>query len=177
MEEAAHDSASMLTGNGDMTATDGKQEWKIQLGLDAYVTVSIDEINEQLVAATINNKWDAHGAHPMGGSSQFNWLLTETRELKPEDVFRPDSGWDLAILERCEKESLEPFRSKEMSRGDQAETMHGIVHNPRRWQMDEKGLTLPVMPDGDCNACKSPLMTIPWLELKPFLQPSFVIPK
>jgi uncharacterized protein len=101
--KAIEDSAREMASQGN-TQSDGKwsQEWAQDMDTD--VTVSVALLGPSLVTATLNNEWYDHGAaHPNLDFRQFNWLLKEKRELRPEDVFRPASGWDKYLAERCLK--------------------------------------------------------------------------
>lgn len=160
-------------------------KWAASGGVDENITTSIGIVDEDLVTAAIENDWDGHGAHPNINSTQFNWLLKEKRELKPEDVFRPKSTWDLFLQKQCDQ-YLHQQLDAELGRsydsvqvpGDMAKTLHGIVIEPENWQLDSKGLTI-IFQDYAvaCHACRPPPVTIPWQDLEPFLQTGFVIPK
>jgi hypothetical protein len=111
-------------------------------------------------------------------------MLKEKRELRAGDVFRHGSGWDAFMQKRCDSylhkqldydgNNYEDFEAP----GEMAKTLHGIVTEPRNWQLDSNGLTI-IFQDYAvaCHACRPPPVTISWAELKPFIQPGFVIPK
>ena len=162
----------------------GKIVWAANPGMKVDLTVSLGVVSAQLVTAPITNDWDGHGAHPNVNFIQFNWMLKEKREMKPEDFFRPGSGWDRFLQKRCDQflhkqldydgNSYEEFEQP----GEMAKTLHRIATEPRSWQLDAKGLTIPFEPYAvACHACTPPPMTIPWAELKPYIQPGFLIPQ
>jgi uncharacterized protein YecT (DUF1311 family) len=182
IEGATSEMANGQVGGGSVAG--GKIVWAADPGMDTEVTVSLNTVSEQLVSATINNQWDGHGIHPNMNFIQFNWMLNEKRELKPEDIFRPGSGWDRFLQNRCDQylhkqldydgNSYENFKKP----GEMATTLHGIATSPRSWQLKAKGLTIPFEPYAvACYACTPNPVTIPWAELQPFLQPDFVLPK
>jgi uncharacterized protein YecT (DUF1311 family) len=169
------DDTEWAAWNAAMEAAANK--WAVEPGTNVDVTATIDAFDAQLVRTTIDYLWDAHGAHPYGDSFHFNWLLTARRALNPEDVFKKDSGWESAVLGRCNEELLKQGTEK-MDDTNETRTLKDLIRNPEKWRLDAKGLTIPIQSDVDaCNACKSPLMTIPWAELKPLLNPGFVIPE
>jgi hypothetical protein len=152
--------------------------------MDVDVTVSLGVVNEELVTARIETGWYGHGAaHPNLNFIQFNWMLKKQREMKPEDLFRPGSGWDAALQERCEKEVSRGLREGFGENADDMlkelpKALHDIVRTPRSWQLDAKGLTIPFEPYAvACYACTPPPVIIPWADLKPYIQPAFGIPK
>jgi len=158
--------------------------WAAVEGVDMDVTVSIGVIGEQMVTATINDFYDGHGAHPVDTSMQFNWMLKEQRELRPEDVFRAGSGWDTAMLGQCEndvsRQLTQQMGADEASSwlADLPKKLGGIIHDPRNWVLDGKGLTIPFQPYAVvCYACTPNPVTVSWAALRPFLQPGFVVPK
>jgi uncharacterized protein YecT (DUF1311 family) len=183
--QAIEVAARAITSPGSSSPS-GKppEKWAATGGVDQNVTTSIGIVDEDLVTATMENFWDGHGAHPNTLTSQFNWLLKEKRELQAEDTFRHRSGWDKYLQGRCDKylhgkldsdgTSYEDFEPP----GEMAKTLHGIVVDPKNWELDSKGLTIVFQPYAvACYACTPPPMTISWGELKPYLQQGFAIPK
>jgi len=162
----------------------GTAKWAAMGGVDTTLSVSIGLVNPEIVSATIEDFWDGHGAHPNVSSIQLNWLLNQKRELKAEDVFRLDSGWDGFLQTSCDRylhrvldgngQSYENFGAP----GEMPKALHGIVVNSQNWQLDGKGLTI-VFQDYAvaCHACTPSPLTIPWTELRPYLKSSFAIPK
>jgi uncharacterized protein len=163
------------------------ETWKQELAIDmdTDLTVEIGLVNRELVAAMISNHWYGHGAaHPNLYFTQFNWMLKEQRLMRPEDLFLRNSGWDRAILERCERavgaeltQGLEPVNAKD-TLANLHKALLEIIVNPKNWQLENTGLTIPFQPYAvACYACTPSPVTISWEDLKPFLQPGFVIPK
>jgi uncharacterized protein YecT (DUF1311 family) len=166
-----------LKGNSQAT-------WAAVEGADIDVAVSIGMVDVQIVTATISYDYDGHGAHPVDTSMQFNWLLKEQRELQPEDVFRPNSGWDTSILGQCENDVTRQL-TQQMGAdnasswlADLPKALTGIIRDPRNWVLSGKGLTIPFQPYAvACYACTPNPVTVSWTALRPFLQPGFVLPK
>jgi hypothetical protein len=54
----------------------------------------------------------------------------------------------------------------------------GIVTNPGDWKLEPGGFSIFFQPyQVACYACTPNPMTISWSDLKPYLQPSFVLPQ
>jgi hypothetical protein len=161
--------------------------WKalVDADMDMDVNASLGIVEKDLVTTTVDSQWYGHGAaHANLNFIQFNWMLREKREMRPEDVFRAGSGWDAAILGQCER-SVSRQLIQELG-ADNAKIwldnlpkeLHGLILDPRNWLLDGKGLTIPFEPYAvACHACTPPPVTIPWTDLKPYLQPGFVLPK
>jgi uncharacterized protein YecT (DUF1311 family) len=149
IEEATQKMASQESNDA---SGNSQRKWAAVGGVDTDMTVSIGVVGEQMVAATINDFFDGHGAHPVDTSIQFNWLLKEQRELRPEDVFRPGSGWDTAIQGQCESNVSQQLIQQlgadnaNMWLADLPKALHGIILDPKNWIIDSKGLTIPFQP-------------------------------
>ncbi len=152
--------------------------------MDVDVTASLGIVSPNLITATIANDWDGGGIHPNENSIQFNWLLKERRELKPEDVFRQKSGWDVFLQKQCDQYlhkaldhddvSYESF----MQPGEMPKVLHGIVSDPENWQIDSKGITIIFQTYAvACHACTPDPLLIPWEKVRPMLNPDFVLPR
>jgi hypothetical protein len=169
--------------NQERTAHDWKDV--VQSGVDQNVSVSIVTVTRQLVSASILNFVDSHGAHPNHNSSEFHWLLDKQRELNPEDVFRPNSGWaawmqkalDAYLHKTLDTGSNGDYQTF-LQPGEMPKALHRIVTDPESWKIDHTGLSLTFQPyEVACYACMPQPMTVPWADLKPFLNPSFEIPQ
>jgi hypothetical protein len=148
-------------------------------GVDDVVTVTVEGFNGKMISAAVVNDYDGHGAHPMENSAQFYWMLGEQRALKPEDVFLPNSGWDTWMEKRLDSYLQQVLDSngndqRQYKPGD----LPGIVTNPGDWKLEPAGLSIFFQPyQVACYACTPNPMTISWTDLKPYLQPSFVLPQ
>ena len=181
IEDATRKSAQ---STGDSAAVEPSQ-WKAAADVDSETTVSIGTVGEQLAAATIATLWDGHGAHPDNGSVEFNWLLKQKRALRPEDIFLPTSGWDKWLQGRLDQylhQALDAGLNQDyqsfLPPGEMQKVLQGIVINPNSWTLDGRGLTIVFQPyEVACYACTPSPVTIPWTDLKPYLQPGFVLPR
>lgn len=68
--------------------------------------------------------------------------------------------------------------SYETKFGAMAKTLQSIVADPRHWSVGRDGLSVFFNPyEVACYACTPDPLTIPWAELKPYLNPAFEIPQ
>lgn len=183
--QAIEAATRQMTQSPSASADAMTTQWKAEADVDSETTVSIDAVSKDLVATTLQGLWDGHGAHPNHGTTQFNWLLGLKREVKSEDVFVPGSGWQALMQQRLgdylhktlDAEMLKSYEQF-LPPGGMAKVLHGIAVDPRRWQLDGRGLTLIFQPyEVACYACTPPPMTISWTDLKPYLQPAFALPR
>jgi uncharacterized protein len=143
---------------------------------DSEVGATVGLVSEELVTASVGIEGMGHSAgHPSEDGFEFNWLLKEKRELLPEDVFQKDSGWQKTIEALCSKELQQPNAGLY---DDWEKALPKVVLDSRNWQLDGKGLTI-YFPEYTVSPRVYPAgpVTIPWTTLKPFLQPSFAVPK
>ena len=62
--------------------------------------------------------------------------------------------------------------------GDAQKTLQGLVTSPADWKLEPAGFSIFFQPyQVACYACTPDPMTISWTDLKPYLQPSFVLPQ
>jgi uncharacterized protein len=177
VEKAAIQAVNTFTGDAKKPA----QDWSglVLPGIDDVVTVTVEGFNGKMISATVVNDYDGHGAHPTENSAQFYWMLSEQRALKPEDVFLPNSGWDTWMEKRLDTYLQQVLDSNgNDERQYQPGDLPGIVTNPADWKLDPTGFSIFFQPyQVACYACTPNPMTISWTDLKPYLQPSFVLPK
>jgi uncharacterized protein YecT (DUF1311 family) len=152
-------------------------------GINTDVAASLGIVSLNLITATIANDWDGGGIHPNENSIQFNWLLKERRELKPEDIFHSKSGWDIFLQQQCDQYlhktldydgiSYESF----MQPGQMAKAVHAIVTDPENWQIDSKGITIIFQAYAiACHACTPEPLLITWEKMTAMLNPEFALP-
>jgi len=175
MEDAARKATLQLTGSATSV-----NEWAAEAYVDTETTVSINSVSRSVVSATIGVLWDGHGAHPNHGTTEFNWLLKEKRAVLPDDVFLASTDWKAWMQARIDKylhKALDPQQIF-LKPAEMAQKLDGIVQDSSRWKLDERGLTVTFQPyELTCYACTPEPMTIPWIELKPYLNPRFEIPR
>jgi len=157
----------------------------LQPGADRILTVTSERLNAQWISSSIDDFYDGHGAHPGENFTQFYWMLAQQRALKAEDVFQPNSGWDTWM-----EKQLDSYLHKALDaqsngnyqtwfpQGGAAKELQGLVTNPGGWKLEPGGFSIFFQPyQVACYACTPDPMTIKWSDLKPYLQPSFVLPQ
>jgi uncharacterized protein len=163
------------------------RDWNglVQPGVDRDLTVTVERANTQWISASIDDFYDGHGAHPGENVTEFYWMLGQQRALKPEDVFQPNSGWDTWMEKRLDSYLHKALDSQSngnyqtwFTAGDAQKTLQGIVTNPGDWKLEPKGFSIYFQPyQVACYACTPDPLTISWSDLKPYLQPGFVLPQ
>ena len=166
----------LIAGLPSPTAPSGQSKtWEPEPGMDGSVSTSLNFVNSRLVTATIMGFWDGHGAHPNHDSIEFNWLLGERRVLQPEDIFRADSQWADVLFSATDqylRKSVDGYDPD-----DAAKTLHKMTRDPEGWRIDAKGLSLVFQPYAvACYACTPEPFRMSWEQLRPFLNPKFIVP-
>jgi len=103
-------------------------------------------------------------------------LMEEERALRVEDVFRAGSGWEDFITGRAVQSIAREFPDYRNfpPRRDVYET----ATKPHLWLVTERGLTLlfPPLSFGGSHADGGAEVTIPWTDLRPYLNPAAPAP-
>lgn len=181
----AIEAAALKATSGDPGKPNSDWKSAAQPGVDQQISVSIDFFDGQLLEASLGNFFDGHGAHPNHNSSNFSWLVGKQRELKPEDLFRANSGWDTWMVQRIDRylhQSLDAESNGNYNtwfpQGDAPKLLRSIATDTERWGLNSKGLTIEFQPyEVACYACTPEPLTIPWSDLKVYLQPAFAVPR
>jgi len=148
-------------------------------GMDNDVSVTLDAVTPVFVGASFQNLWYGHGAaHPNYAKLQFNWLLPQSRELRAEDVFRPDCDWQKFLYDRAMeslKAQIDPkFPETQWAPGYGEDLIRKMVGDAHNWILDTTGLTLYFPQDSiSCHACGEFKVELSWKELTPMLQAGF----
>ncbi len=150
---------------------------------DMEVSVEVGWVSSDLVTATIHREWTY--AHPTYDERAFNWMLKQSRELKPNDLFQPDSDWKGKLRDGIgsfiAKGGSDAGWDKEVIADQASQAANSAsATNPGFWQIDPKGLTIIFNPcDALCCTCGVDLgdFTIAWQDLKPYLSPNFKVPQ
>jgi uncharacterized protein YecT (DUF1311 family) len=149
---------------------------------DLQISVDLDLVSSPLIAATINR--DYTNSHPTHEERTFNWLLKQDRELKPDDLFRPDSIWQSWMKKRTAQivkdYEITELESDPSEAEDIATEAAEIAIEPRNWRIEHKGITLSFTEDelgSYITASMMPDVTFSWSDLQPYLNPTFEIPR
>jgi hypothetical protein len=165
---------------GGDAATKGWDK-SLAAGTDTTVTATLGEVAAQRVSVAIANDEMGHGAaHPNEAYEEFHWMLKEQRRLRVSDVFA-SPGWEAVVSARC-KASLKAQAGDDYqsyagsTAANFAKTLHGVVADPRNWDIDAKGLTIN-FPEYSVTPRAEPVdpVTVPWGALSGFLAKGFSV--
>ncbi|MBS0386152.1 MAG: DUF3298 domain-containing protein [Proteobacteria bacterium] len=131
----------------------------------------------ELISVRFDMSQDALGAaHPSSSSKGVTVLMGEGRELAERDVFRTDSRWQDFITQRAVSELARQFQEDGFTppQRDVRET----ATKPHLWLISERGLTIlfPPYSFGAPYVMGGTEVTIPWADLRPYLNPSAPLP-
>jgi uncharacterized protein len=177
--------AVMQDANADEETSAHDWSGIVQPSVDRGLTFTVERANAQWVAGSIVDFYDGHGAHPTENSAEFYWMLGAQRALKPADVFLPNSGWDTWMEKQLDSYLHKTLDAQSggnyqtwFTAGEAPKELQGLVTNPGDWKLEPAGFSIFFQPyQVACYACTPAPMTIPWSDLKSYLQPSFVLPQ
>jgi len=148
---------------------------------DLEVSVELNMVSTTLVVATISRSYTY--AHPALHQRGFNWLLQQGCELKQDNLFQPNSGWEAWMRKRVSQiikdYEITEVKADPTDAEEIAGLAAGVAVESRNWQVDPKGLSLIFSEDElpYTDAVTMPDVTLPWSDLKPYLNPAFEIPR
>jgi uncharacterized protein YecT (DUF1311 family) len=148
---------------------------------DVEISVNVDGVSPTFVATTIRR--DYTYAHPARQERAFNWLLKQSREIRPDDLFRSNSGWNAWMKKRVAQivkdYEITALKSEPSEAEEIAASAAGVAVEPRYWRIGNKGLDLIFTQDrlGYLTALTMPDISFSWVELKPYLNLAFEIPQ
>jgi uncharacterized protein DUF3298 len=131
----------------------------------------------ELISVRFDASQDALGAaHPSSSSKAVTVLMGEGRELTEADVFSPTSRWQDFITQRAVAELARQFQEDDFTppQRDVRET----ATKPHLWLISERGLTIlfPPYSFGAPYVMGGADVTIPWADLRPYLNPAAPLP-
>ncbi len=137
-------------------ATDAKLAAVARTESDTEVTVTVDRLRPDLVTLRIDTTILGHlAAHAFYNWEYRHYLPKQGRELRAEDLFRPDVGWQAKLIAAVTA-ALAPVEAKDV------DVLEACTLAPTLWSFDATGLTVnlqfPMEP-----------ATIPWTSLEPLL--------
>jgi uncharacterized protein len=116
------------------------------------------------------------GAHPSTTSKAVNVMMAEGRLLAPGDVFRAGAGWEDFLTRRAVSEIARQFREDGFTPPER--DVRETVTKPYLWVITERGLTLlfPPYSFGAPYVMGGAEVSIPWADLRPYLNPAAPAP-
>lgn len=144
-----------------------------------------ESVNYQIVYAgpqIISVKFETYentlgAAHPETGARAVTILMAgEGRPIAAADVFRANSGWETFITTRAVASLTQSFRDYEFAPPER--DVRETATKPHLWLIRESGLTIlfPPYSFGGPRVLGGAEVSIPWNELRPYLNPSAPAP-
>ncbi|MGE0740164.1 MAG: hypothetical protein AB7O98_02385 [Hyphomonadaceae bacterium] len=152
-----------------------------QFGLEDATNESVDYAiayaGPELISVRFNVSQDTLGAANAANTMKaVTVVMSEGRPLTAEDVFQPDSGWQDFITDRAVAAIAREFSdySNFPPRRDVFET----ATKPHLWLVTERALILlfPPLSFGGSHVDGGTEVSIPWAELRPYLNPAAPAP-
>lgn len=146
-------------------ATSEDVTYRIAFAGPELISVRFDVYNETLGAA-----------HPNSTTRAVTVLMTEGRPLTEADVFRANSGWQRFLTQRAVAGIAAHFREDGFTPPER--DVQESATKPHLWLITEQGLTLlfPPYSFGAPYVMGGTEVTIPWADLRPYLNPAAPAP-
>lgn len=131
----------------------------------AVISVRFSKVVEAISAATVTNTLSA-----------VTVMMDEGRLLRPDDVFRSGSGWENFITDRAVRAISREF--PDYPNFPPRRDVYETATKPHLWLVTERGLTIlfPPLSFGGSHADGPAEVTIPWTDLRPYLNPNAPAP-
>lgn len=146
-------------------------------GVTEVVDYAIAFAGPELVSVRFTMSMDQLGAaHGNNSERAVTVMMTEGRLLAESDVFRADSGWQDFLTRRAVAEITRQFAEYNFVPPER--DVRESVTKPHLWLITERGLTLlfPPYSFGGPHALGGTEVSIPWRDLRPYLNPGAPAP-
>ncbi|HRK63842.1 MAG TPA: RsiV family protein [Terricaulis sp.] len=131
----------------------------------------------ELISVRFISSEDTLGAaHPNNSVNAVTVLMSEGRELTASDVFRADSGWEDFLTRRAVASITRDFADYAFNPPER--DVRETATKPHLWLVSDSGLTVlfPPYSFGGPHALGGTEVTIPWAELREYLNPAAPAP-
>ncbi len=152
-------------------------QFRLEQATNETVDYRIGYAGPELISVRFDLSSDTLGAaHPSSTSSAVNVLMQEGRPLEARDVFRAGAGWENFLTRRAVTEIARQFREDGFTPPER--DVRESVTKPHLWLIGERGLTLlfPPYSFGAPYVMGGAEVSIPWAELRPYLNPAAPAP-
>lgn len=152
-------------------------QFRLEDATNETVTYTISYAGPELVSVRFNYAQDAlGGANSTNSTRAVSVVMTEGRALEARDVFAAGSGWENFLTDRAVASISREFTDYPNfpPRRDVYET----ATKPHLWLVSERGLVLlfPPLSFGGSHVDGGTEVTIPWTDLRPYLNPAAPAP-
>lgn len=131
----------------------------------------------ELISVRFDLSSDTLGAaHPNNTSRAVTVVMSEGRALSEADLFRADSGWQDFLTRRAVAEISRQYREDGFTPPER--DVQESATKPHLWLISENGLTIlfPPYSFGAPYVMGGTEVTIPWADLRPYLNPAAPAP-
>jgi hypothetical protein len=152
-------------------------EYRLQDGASEIVDYTIAFAGPELISVRFVKSVEALGAANVTNTTNaVTVLMDEGRLLAADDVFRAGSGWEDFITGRAVQSIAREF--SDYANFPPRRDVYETATKPHLWLVTEGGLTIlfPPLSFGGSHADGGAEVTIPWADLRPYLNPSAPAP-
>lgn len=143
-------------------------------GMEVNVDWRVAAANQHFITVRTEQMAFCGGAHPSTSFKDGNWSLDTGRALTVDEVFEKSTQWRPALIERAKDRLRKLDDFTQYSGGDMIKGADTIVRDTSQWQPTREGLRLQFQQyQVAAYVFGMPAITIPWSELKPFLNPTW----
>lgn len=152
-------------------------QFRLEDATNETVDYAIAFAGPELVSVRYVSSQDTLGAANVTNSTRaVTVVMTEGRALEARDVFQPNSGWENFITARAVASIAREF--SDYPNFPPRRDVYETVTKPHLWLITEQGLVLlfPPLSFGGSHADGGAEVTIPWVDLRPYLNPAAPAP-
>lgn len=152
-------------------------QYRLQDATNETVDYTIAFAGPELISVRFNVAADTLGAANVSTTVKaVTVLMEEGRALEAGDVFRAGSGWENFITDRAVQSISREF--SDYSNFPPRRDVYETATKPHLWLVTERGLVLlfPPLSFGGSHADGGTEVTIPWADLRAYLNPAAPAP-
>lgn len=152
-------------------------QYRLQDATNESVDYTIAFAGPELISVRFNVAADTLGAANVSTTVKaVTVLMEEGRALQASDVFRAGSGWENFITDRAVQAISREF--SDYPNFPPRRDVYETATKPHLWLVTERGLLMlfPPLSFGGSHADGGTEVTIPWSDLRPYLNPAAPAP-
>jgi hypothetical protein len=152
-------------------------QFRLDEGTSENVDYAIAYAGPELISVRFNMSQDQLGAANVTSTMKaVTVLMTEGRALTEADVFQPNSHWQDFITTRAVADIARQF--PDYPNFPPRRDVYETATKPHLWLITERGLVIlfPPLSFGGSHADGGAEVTIPWADLRPYLNPGAPAP-
>lgn len=152
-------------------------QFRIEDQTEEQVTYRIAYAGPELISVRFDTYQNTLGAaHPENGVRAVTVVMTTGQPLAAGDVFRAGSGWEDFLTRRAVAALTRQFRDYQFT--PPAQDVRATATRAQLWLVSEEGLILllPPLSFGAPHAFGGAEVTIPWRDLRAYLNPQAPAP-